>query len=77
VADGLSTGCCQFSCNAALCASEKCQVLQGNKCTHQLKARPSMEGVGIDVFRLVTRAGWEIYPIYRSEILQQCHEHLL
>jgi hypothetical protein len=25
-----------------------------------------MEGVGIDVFRLVTKAGWEIYPIYRS-----------
>jgi len=25
-----------------------------------------MEGVGIDVFRLVTKVGWDIYPIYRS-----------
>ena len=25
-----------------------------------------MESVGIDVYRLVTRVGWDIYPIYRS-----------
>jgi hypothetical protein len=25
-----------------------------------------MEGSGIDVFGLVTKVGWEIYPIYRS-----------
>jgi hypothetical protein len=25
-----------------------------------------MEAVGIDVYGLVTRVGWEIYPIYRS-----------
>jgi predicted metal-binding protein len=62
----LATGFSQFSCNAALCESKPCQVLQGNKCAHPLKARPSMEGVGIDAFRLVTKAGWEIYPIYRS-----------
>jgi predicted metal-binding protein len=62
----LAMGFCQFSCNAALCASEKCQVLLGNKCAHPLKARPSMEGIGIDVYRLVRKAGWEIYPIYRS-----------
>jgi hypothetical protein len=29
-------------------------------------ARPSMEGVGIDVFRLVTKVGWDIYPIYQT-----------
>jgi hypothetical protein len=25
-----------------------------------------MEGVGMDVFGLVTKVGWDIYPIYRS-----------
>ncbi len=62
----LAMGFCQFSCNAALCNSGDCQVLQGNKCAHPLKARPSMEGVGIDAYRLVRKAGWEIYPVYRS-----------
>ncbi len=62
----LAMGFCQFSCNTALCMSKKCQVIQGNKCAHPLKVRPSMEGMGIDVYRLVRKAGWEIYPIYRS-----------
>ncbi len=62
----LAMGFCQFNCHVALCESRPCQVLEGNKCANPLKARPSMEGVGIDVFRLVTRVGWEIYPIYRS-----------
>jgi hypothetical protein len=38
------------------------------KYPYPLKARPSMEGVGMDVYGLVTRAGWEIYPIYRSVV---------
>jgi hypothetical protein len=25
-----------------------------------------MEAAGMDVYGLVTRAGWEIYPIFRS-----------
>lgn len=62
----LAMGFSQFSCNAVLCASDKCQVLQGNKCAHPLKARPSMEAMGIDAYRLVRKAGWDIYPIYRS-----------
>ncbi|HQG24895.1 MAG TPA: DUF2284 domain-containing protein [Syntrophorhabdus sp.] len=62
----LAMGFSQFNCHVALCEGKPCQVLQGNKCAYPLKARPSMEGVGIDVFRLVTKAGWEIYPIYRS-----------
>jgi len=47
----LAMGISQYSCNAALCGSGECQVLKGNKCANPLKARPSMEGVGIDVFR--------------------------
>ncbi len=62
----LATGFSQFSCLAILCGQERCLVLEGGKCPYPLKARPSMEGVGMDVYGLVTRAGWEIYPIYRS-----------
>ena len=62
----LSTGFAQASCVKALCGQERCLVLEGNKCPYPLKARPSMEAVSIDVFRLVTKAGWDIYPIYRS-----------
>jgi len=62
----LSLGLCQFNCLRALCHQERCLVLEGDKCPFPLKARPSMEGVGIDVFRLVTRVGWDIYPICRS-----------
>ena len=56
----------QASCKKALCGQETCLVLEGGKCPYPLKARPSMEAVGMDVFRLVTKVGWEIYPIYRS-----------
>ena len=62
----LATGFAQASCVKALCGQERCLVLEGNKCPYPLKARPSMEAVGIDVFCLVTKAGWDIYPIYRS-----------
>jgi predicted metal-binding protein len=56
----------QASCKKALCRQETCLVLEGGKCPYPLKARPSMEAVGMDVFGLVTKVGWEIYPIYRS-----------
>jgi predicted metal-binding protein len=35
----------------------------GKRCRFSLLARPSMEAVGIDVYQLVARQGWEIYPI--------------
>jgi predicted metal-binding protein len=56
----------QASCKKALCGQETCLVLDGGKCPYPLKARPSMEAVGIDVYGLVTKVGWDIYPIYRS-----------
>jgi predicted metal-binding protein len=62
----LALGFGQGSCRKALCGQNKCLVLDGGSCPYPLKARPSMEAVGIDVYGLVTRAGWEIYPIYRS-----------
>lgn len=57
----------QLSCLASLCDPETgCQVLQGRRCAHALRSRPSLESMGVDVFRLVARVGWDIYPIYRS-----------
>lgn len=62
----LALGFGQASCRMALCGLERCLVLEGGSCPYPLKARPSMEGVGMDVYGLVTKMGWEIYPIYRS-----------
>ncbi len=62
----LAMGFGQGSCRKALCGQDQCLVLEGSKCPHPLKSRPSMEAVGMDVYGVVTKVGWEIYPIYRS-----------
>lgn len=60
LAFGLGAGSCRHS----LCAdAENCRALQGEKCRFALKARPSLEAVGVDVFRMATSLGWDIYPI--------------
>ena len=56
---GFSAG----GCKTALCSGLICQYLDSGRCRFPLKARPSMEGVGIDVYGLVTKIGWDIYPI--------------
>ena len=63
LAFGLGAGSCRHS----LCSQQKtCRALEGDRCRHSLKARPSMEAVGIDVYQMVARAEWEIYPIGSS-----------
>ncbi len=62
----LAMGLPQGSCRRALCGQDQCLALGGGTCPYPLKARPSMEAAGIDVYGLVTKAGWKIYPIYRS-----------
>lgn len=62
----LSLGLSQSCCLRALCKQDMCLILEGKKCPFPLKSRSSMECLGIDVFRLVTKVGWDIYPIYRS-----------
>ncbi len=55
------------SCRHTYCGREKtCQALEGGKCRFSLLSRPSMEAVGIDVYRLTTSLGWDIYPIGSS-----------
>lgn len=55
------------SCKHTFCSlQESCAALDGKKCRFPLRARPSMEAVGIDVFKMAADAGWEIYPIGSS-----------
>lgn len=67
-ADGyhLALGLGAGGCRDTLCDGQYCQMLDSGRCRHMLMARPSMEGVGIDVVRLVNRVGWTMYPIYRT-----------
>ncbi len=52
------------SCRHTFCSQqETCIALEGEKCRFALISRPSMEAVGIDVFKLATQQGWDIYPI--------------
>ena len=52
------------SCRGSLCGQHKnCSVLEGKSCRFSLLARPSMEAVGIDVYKMTAAAGWDIYPI--------------
>lgn len=59
---GLGAG----GCRDTMCNGGLCQMLDSGRCPHILVARPSMEGVGIDVVDLVNRAGWTMYPVYRT-----------
>jgi predicted metal-binding protein len=52
------------SCRHTFCGQEEtCRAMQGDRCRVALRARPSMEAVGIDVYKMVASAGWDIYPI--------------
>lgn len=52
------------SCRHTFCAQqEECLAMKGQRCRFSLLSRPSMEAVGIDVYKMVASAGWDIYPI--------------
>lgn len=59
----LATAFAAGSCHAAYCNFQSCQVLNNQPCRFPLKARPSMEGCSMDVFKMAAEAGWDIYPI--------------
>lgn len=59
----LSMGFSAGSCRACLCALAPCKVLEGEACRHPLRSRPSMEAVGIDVFDIAAKVGWDTYMI--------------
>jgi predicted metal-binding protein len=52
------------SCRHTFCGKlETCQAMEGKQCRFSLLSRPSMEAVGIDVFHMVAKADWDIFPI--------------
>ena len=60
----LAFGFAAGSCRHTYCGQHAtCQAMTGDRCRFSLLSRPSMEAVGIDVYRMVATAGWEIYPI--------------
>jgi predicted metal-binding protein len=59
LAFGLGAG----SCRHTFCSQAKdCAAVKGERCRFSLKSRPSLEAVGIDVYQMYARLGWEIYP---------------
>ena len=60
----LAFGFAAGSCRHTLCSQQEgCLAMEGKKCRFSLLSRPSMEAVGIDVYKMAAQAGWEIYPI--------------
>lgn len=60
----LALGLAAGSCRHTFCGQQdSCTVMEGKKCRVSLRSRPSMEAVGIDVYRMVASQGWDIYPI--------------
>jgi predicted metal-binding protein len=60
----LAVGFAAGSCRHTFCGQlDNCAALEGGKCRFSLRARPSMEAVGMDVFRMAADQGWDIYPI--------------
>lgn len=52
------------SCKSHYCPDVECEALKpGKACIAPLKARASMEAVGMDAYTMATKAGWDIYPI--------------
>jgi len=57
------------SCKTLFCPDTDCRALvPGQACTHYLKARSSMEAVGMDVYTMAARVGWDIYPIGQASL---------
>jgi predicted metal-binding protein len=62
-AAGLGAG----SCKPVLCPDIPCAVLTGEgKCRFPGFARPSMEALGVNVFRLAESVHWPMYQIIRA-----------
>jgi predicted metal-binding protein len=60
----LAFGFAAGSCRHTFCGQQEgCQAMEGKRCRFSLRSRPSMEAVGIDVYKMVAAQGWEIYPI--------------
>ena len=63
LAMGLACGTCRVN----LCNGAPCAFMEKGECRFSMLARPSMEGVGIDVFDLCNKVGWDVYMICNIE----------
>jgi len=63
----LAFGFAAGSCRHTFCSQqESCQAMEGKRCRISLRSRPSMEAVGIDVYKMAAALEWDIYPIGSS-----------
>ena len=68
----LAVGFGNGSCKSMFCPDTDCQALvPGKSCAHRLRARSTMEGVGIDCFSMATSVGWDIYPIGQETLPEE------
>ncbi|MDH5696294.1 MAG: DUF2284 domain-containing protein [Dehalococcoidia bacterium] len=63
LAMGFACGTCRIN----LCQGAPCSFIEKGECRFSQRARPSMEGVGIDVFDLCNKVGWDAYMIRNIE----------
>ncbi len=54
------------TCKLVFCPNDDCSVLKGQGCKAPFRARASMEAMGMDVYMLATRVGWDIYPMGKA-----------
>ncbi len=60
----LAVGFAGGPCKRIFCFDKECSALTpGQPCRHALRARPAMEGVGMDAFTMAAKVGWDVYPI--------------
>jgi len=60
----LALGFSGGACKSIFCPDNDCIALQPAKaCPHRLRARSSMEAVGMDVYTMAASVGWDIYPL--------------
>jgi predicted metal-binding protein len=52
------------SCKDYLCQGLVCQFKDSGRCRFPLRSRPAMEALGIDVFDLINKVGWDMYPLF-------------
>ncbi|MGA2368926.1 MAG: DUF2284 domain-containing protein [Dehalococcoidia bacterium] len=52
------------SCKDYLCQGLVCQFKDSGRCRFPLRSRPAMEALGIDVFDLISKVGWDMYPLF-------------
>ena len=65
----LALGFAGGACKNVYCPNDECSALvPGKSCRHPLKARPAMEGMGIDAYLMAAKVGWDIYPIGRATV---------